>query len=319
MVNSAYRPDIPLTRVVLAFLAMYIIWGSTYLAIRWGIESIPPFLMIGIRFMIGGVALYWLARWRGAPKPTRREWRAAALPGILMLAGGTGLVAYAEQWVPSGLTALLVATVPLWIVLMDWARPNGYRPGLPTVGGLLLGFAGVALLLSPGFGGQDPIDLFGAVIVLFATTLWASGSLVSRHTIDSHPITGMAMRMITGAAVLIVAAGAMGEWGQFSLTGITLKSWLALWYQIVFGTVAFMAYLWLLKVSTPAKAATYAYVNPAVALLLGAFLADEPVTLQIGLASLIIIAAVAIIVTRRQRPVAQSQPDCPDPHVKRAA
>ena len=319
MANPTVRTDIPLVRIVLAFLAMYLIWGSTYLAIRFGIESIPPFLMIGGRFMIGGLSLYWFARWRGAPKPTRREWRNAALPGILMLAGGTGLVAYAEQWVPSGLTALLVATVPLWIVMMDWVRPNGYRPGLPTIGGLVLGFAGVAFLMSPGFSGGEAIDLFGALMILLATSLWASGSLVSRHTVDSHPITGMGMRMITGAAVLILVSGVFGEWSQFNLTAVTLKSWLALWYQIVFGTVAFMAYLWLLKVSTPAKAATYAYVNPAVALVLGAVLADEVLSLQIGVASLIIIVAVAIIVTRRAKPAAATEPACPDPEVKKAA
>lgn len=319
MANSSVRTDIPLVRVVPAFLAMYFIWGSTYLAIRFGIETIPPFLMIGSRFMIGGLALYLFARRRGAPKPSLREWRNAAIPGILMLAGGTGLVAYAEQWVPSGLTALLVATVPLWIVMMDWVRPNGFRPGIVTVSGLALGFAGVALLLSPGFSNSEPVNLYGGLMIMLATMLWAAGSLASRHTVDSHPLSGMAMRMITGAAVLIVGSGLLGEWSQFSLIAVTLKSWLALWYQIIFGTTAFIAYLWLLKVSTPAKAATYAYVNPAVALILGAVLADELLSLQIGVASLVIIIAVAIIVTRKQKPAAETKPSCPDSEIKRAA
>lgn len=306
-------------RLVVAFLAMYIIWGSTYLAIRFGIETIPPFLMIGSRFLIGGVALFLFARFRRGIRPTLKEWRGASITGILMLSGGTGLVAWAEQYVPSGLTALLVATVPLWIVMLDWIRPNGYHPGKAVLLGLALGFAGVALLMSPGFSGSEPVNFLGAIVILVATFLWASGSLVSRHTAEPDPITGMGMKMIVGGLVLVLISAVRGELANFAVTEISLLSWSALWYQIVFGTAAFAAYLWLLKVSTPAKAATYAYVNPVVALFLGALLAGEAISFRIVAATIVIIASVAIIVSRRKPvPTPADQPQ-PDPCVNRAA
>ena len=306
-------------RLVIAFLAMYFIWGSTYLAIRFGIESIPPFLMIGGRFLIGGAALFLFASYRRGIRPTLREWRGAAITGILMLSGGTGLVAWAEQYVPSGLTALLVATVPLWIVVLDWLRPNGYHPGKAVLLGLVLGFGGVAVLMSPGFSSSEPVHLVGAVTIMIAAFLWASGSLVSRYTAEPDPIAGMGMKMIAGGFTLVLLSAGRGELTDFALVDVTLRSWSALWYQIVFGTAAFAAYLWLLKVSTPAKAATYAYVNPVVALGLGALLANEVISLRVLAATVVIIASVAIIVTRRKHPPKPTDLPQPDPCVHRAA
>jgi drug/metabolite transporter (DMT)-like permease len=306
-------------RLLTAFLAMYLIWGSTYLAIRFGIESIPPFLMIGSRFLIGGLALYLFARFQRGIRPTLKDWRGASVTGILMLSGGTGLVAWAEQYVPSGLTALLVATVPLWIVVLDWVRPNGCYPGKAVLLGLVLGFGGVAVLISPGFAGSEPINLLGAGVIVIATLLWAGGSLVSRYTAEPDPIAGMGMKMIAGGLALVLISAGRGEFNDFALIDVTLRSWTAFWYQVVLGTTAFAAYLWLLKVSTPAKAATYAYVNPIVALLLGALLANEELSLRIGAASVIIITAVAIIVTRRKPAPKPADLPQPDPCVNRAA
>ena len=315
--TTTNSPSLP--RLITAFLAMYVIWGSTYLAIRFGIESIPPFLMIGGRFFIGGLALFLFARFQRGVRPTFKDWRGAAIVGILMLSGGTGLVAWAEQYVPSGLTALIVATVPLWIVILDWIRPSGVNPGKAVLLGLVLGFTGVAVLMSPGFSGSAPVSLLGAGMIVVATLFWASGSLVSRYTPEPDPIAGMGMKMIVGGLTLVLLSGLRGELADFALVDVTLKSWLAFWYQVVLGTAAFSAYLWLLKVSTPAKAATYAYVNPVVALLLGALLAGEELSVRIGVASVIIIAAVAIIVTRRNRvPEAADLPK-PDPCVNEAA
>lgn len=306
-------------RLLTAFLAIYLIWGSTYLAIRFGIESIPPFLMIGGRFLIGGLALFLFARFHRGIRPSRKDWRGASVTGILMLSGGTGLVAWAEQYVPSGLTALLVATVPLWIVVLDWIRPSGVNPGKAVLLGLVLGFGGVAVLMSPGFTGSQPVNLLGAIVIVFATLLWATGSLVSRYTAEPDPIAGMGMKMIAGGLALVLLSAGRGELTDFSMMDITLRSWTAFWYQVVLGTAAFAAYLWLLKVSTPAKAATYAYVNPVVALLLGAMLAGEELSWRIALASIIIITAVAIIVTRKKSVPKTTDLPQPDPCITRAA
>jgi drug/metabolite transporter (DMT)-like permease len=298
--NSSVR--VTTSKLSLAFAAVYIIWGSTYLAIRFGVESLPPFLMIGVRFMIGGTIFYAIARLRGGAKPALQHWRWAAASGILMIAGGTGMVAYIEQTVPSGLTALAIATVPMWVVLLDWIRPNGYRPGLRTIAGLLLGFAGVALLTGYGGSPAGTVAPFSVMLIMFGCASWAAGSLVSRNAVATESATvNLGMNMITGAGALIVVSLIAGEWSTFSISSVSLSSWLALVYQIVFGSLAYAAYVWLLKASTPAKAATYAFVNPVVALFLGSALAGEPFSSRTLLASIIIILGTAIIVIRRAR------------------
>jgi drug/metabolite transporter (DMT)-like permease len=291
-------------RVGAAFAAIYLIWGSTYLAIRFAIETLPPFFMAGARFITAGALLYTWAWLRGAPRPTRLHWREAAIIGGLMVLGGNGGVTWAEQRIPSGLTALLVATVPLWVVLLEGIRPGGGRPSGRVVAGLGLGLGGVALLIGPGnlIGGQA-VDLFGTTVVLLAALAWASGSLYSRQAqLPAAPLQGVALEMLAGGTWLLLAGGVTGEGARLDLSGASLSSLLALGYLTVLGSiVAFSAYLWLLRVSTPARASTYAFVNPVIAVFLGWALADEPLTAQTLLAAAVIVAAVVIIVTGRIR------------------
>lgn len=281
-----------------AFAAVYTIWGSTYLAIRFAIETIPPFTMGGIRFLMAGGILYAWARARGAGRPKQRHWRGTAVVGALLLLGGNGAVVWAEQWVASGVVALLVASVPLWMVLMDWSWGGGRRPNAWLVGGLLWGLLGVAFLVgSEEMGGGSTQTLLGALVVLAGSFSWAAGSIYSRTaSLPPSPSLATAMEMLVGGGLLLLLGGVVGEWGTFSLAAISLKSLLSLAYLIVFGAiVAFSAYIWLLRVSTPARVATYAYVNPVVALILGWGLASESLDSQALLAGGIILSAVWVI------------------------
>ncbi len=298
--RSLFRPESepPLTAVLLAFAALYFIWGSTYLAIRFAIETMPPLTMAAVRFAIAGSMLYGWASWRGAQRPTGRQWRDAAIVGTLLLAGGNGAVVVAEQWVPSGLVALLVASVPLWLVVLDRAFGSRARPSRRASTGLLLGFAGVALLTgSEGVGAGGPQELIGAVIVLGGSFAWAAGSLVARYThAPPRPRLWVGMQMLSGSMALAVLAVGTGELGRVDLRSVSLTSWLALTYLIVFGAlIGYTAYIWLLNVSTPARVGTYAYVNPVVAMLLGWGLADEPLTFRSILAAAIILGSVVVI------------------------
>ncbi len=291
--------------VVAAFLAVYVIWGSTYLAIRFAVETLPPFLMASARFLVAGGLLYAARRRRAGP-PERRHWAAAAVTGGLMLCGGNGGVVWAEQFVASGLTALIVATVPLWMVLFDAARPGGERPARLTLVGLVVGFAAVAVLVEPGSSLSGSGVPWGpALVLLGASASWAAGSLLSRHlpAPRSHG-QGTAMQMLAGGAALLVLGLATGEAGEISLAGASARSLLSLAYLVVFGSlVAYSAYVWLLRVSTPARVSTYAFVNPVVAVLLGWALAGEPLTLRVAVATVFVALAVgAVIVGRGDRP-----------------
>ncbi|MBP7148748.1 MAG: drug/metabolite exporter YedA [Acidobacteria bacterium] len=301
--------------VLAAFGAVYVIWGSTYLAIRFGIETLPPFLMVGARYLGAGVLMYAWARARGTSRPTPRNWAAAAVIGGLMLLGGNGLVTWSEKTVPSGLAALLVATVPLWMVLLDWARPRGERPAARVFVALALGLAGIAILLGPGelLGARD-LPWAGALAVVLASFSWAAGSLYSRAApLPSEPMLATGMEMLAGGALATLVGLALGEGARFDAAAISTRSALALGYLIVFGSlVAFTAYVWLLRVTTPARVATYAYVNPLVAVLLGWALAGEPLGPRTVLAAAVIIAAVVLITTaqavRARPPVAEVEP-----------
>jgi len=290
-------------RIWIALLAVYIVWGSTYLAIRLAIETLPPFLMAGVRFVIAGVVLYAWARWRGASRPTRSHWLAAAIVGGLMLLGGNGGVTWAEQRVPSGLTAVLIATVPLWIALLEWLQ-GGARPTARAAVGLMMGLAGIALLVSPGeLAGAKGIDLVGAAVLLVASLSWAIGSLYSRHArLSPSPLLATAMEMLSGGVLLLLAELVTGQASDLDPSRISLQSILALLYLIVFGSlVAFTAYVWLLRVTIPAHAATYAYVNPIVAVFLGWALGGEPLTARTLLAAAVIVGAVVIITSSQPR------------------
>ncbi len=301
--------EAPPGRVLLAFAAIYVIWGSTYLAIRFAVETIPPFLMAGIRFGVAGGILYLGLRSRGVPGPRRVEWKAAFWSGGLMLLGGNGLLSWSEQYVPSGLAALLVGTVPLWMVALAWLGPDRDRPGRWELVGLATGFAGVALLVSPSaevvgsLGAEPRRFLLGTVAVLVASLSWAIGSLYNRRAIlPARPLFATAMTMVAGGLLLVLTGIARGEIGMLSLGAVSARSAWALAYLIVFGSViAFSAYTWLLRVVRPALVGTYAYVNPIVAVLLGWWLASEPVTGRMALAMTVIIGSVALVERGRRR------------------
>lgn len=292
----------PTATTVLAFLAIYVIWGSTYLAIRFAVESMPPFLMAGVRFSVAGMALYAFGHVRGAARLGRQDRRIAWVSGTLMLLGGNGAVVWAEQWVPSGVTALLVAAVPLWMVLLDWAMGNGRPGGLVNLG-LLVGFGGVVVLMgAPEMGGEGRLE--GGLVILFGTVAWAVGSLYVRGWSKAADRTmAAATQMIGGGTCLLVVSLLIGEFGHVRLEDVTTKSWLSLAYLIVMGSVvAYSAYLWLIRETTIARVSTYAYVNPVVAVALGAGFAGERIT-PVGMgAAVVIVLSVALILTGRARP-----------------
>lgn len=286
--------------VAAALGAVYLIWGSTYLAIRFAVETLPPFLMAGTRFVVAGALLYAWRRAAGFARPSPRQWRAAALVGGLMLLGGNGGVVWAEQWIESGTAALLVATVPFWMVLLDWARPGGQAPRPTVWGGLLVGFVGVILLL--GAPATGPRYLVSGLVVVLAAVAWAAGSLYSRTAVLPAPLLATSMQMLTGGSFLLLAGLVTGEAATLDPATFSTRSLLALLYLIVFGSlISYSAYVWLLRVTQPALASTYAYVNPVVAVILGWLLADERMNARVVLATAIIVGGVALITTTRRR------------------
>ena len=280
-----------------AFAAVYLIWGSTYLAIRFVVETLPPFFMAGTRFIVAGAVLYLVMRLRGAQRPTKIHWRSVALIGGLMLMGGHGAVVWAEQWIPSGLTSLLIATVPLWMALLNWITTRE-KLNNKTVAGLVLGFAGVGLLLGDVTTmGEEHVTFIIGITVVLGALLWASGSLYSRSAkLPSPPLLATAMEMIAGGLVLLSASLVTGEWMRVRLDQVSLLSAVSWVYLVMFGSlIGFTCYMYLLKATTVERVSTYAYVNPVVALFLGMTLAEEPLSLQNLLAAAIILASVAII------------------------
>jgi drug/metabolite transporter (DMT)-like permease len=279
-----------------ALISVYIVWGSTYLAIRFSIATIPPFLMAGVRFLVAGAILYIWRRSAGDAPPARIHWRSAAVVGGFLLLGGNGGVVWAEQRVVSGVAALLVGASPLWMVLIDAVRPGGRKPTLASLAGVLVGFAGMFVLINP-FAGDNKIDSLGALVLLLGCFLWACGSLYSRNAaLPASPLLGTGMEMLVGGAGLMIAGTLAGEWQRVNLAGISRESMLGLLYLIIFGSlVGFASYTWLLRSAPTTLVSTYAYVNPLVAILLGNLLAQEPLNLRVILAASIIIGAVVII------------------------
>jgi drug/metabolite transporter (DMT)-like permease len=294
----------PRWRVAAALGTVYLFWGSTYLAIRFADETLPPLLMASTRFLIAGGFLYAFLRLRGAPRPTGAQWRAAVIVGALLLVGGNGGVVWAETRVPSSVVALLVTSVPLWMTVLDWLRPGGVRPSGAVVVGLVCGFVGVALLVSPAqlAGGRD-INLVGAAVVLVAAVCWAAGSLYSRSgKLPDAPLMGTAVEMLAGGALLLVAGTLLGEWPTLNVHAISARSLLGLAFLIVFGSlVAFSAYIWVLRAASTSLVSTYAYVNPIVAVLLGWAFAGEALSVRTLLAAAVILAGVVIITTFQAR------------------
>jgi drug/metabolite transporter (DMT)-like permease len=298
--------------LVAAFAAVYVIWGSTYLGIKYAIQTIPSFLMGGMRFTIAGLFLYFLGRFilPGYEKPKPLHWRTSLIVGALLLAGGNGGVVIAEHYISSSMTALLVATVPFWIVLLNWLVMRGERPNLKVAGGLLIGFLGVWMLIAGrGATTSDAAttvtasqELFGSVLLIAASLSWALGSLYgSRAESVKSPVLGAGMQMLSGGVLMLLIGTVSGEWTAFDITQVSASSWLALAYLIAFGAiVAYTAYSWLLKNSSPAMVSTYAYVNPAIAVFLGWAIAGETLTGQMLLGAAIIVGSVALITSHKK-------------------
>jgi len=306
----------PAWKLLSAFAVVYVIWGSTYFAIRVAVQSIPPFLMAGLRHLTVGVAFYPLFRRLSGEKPTGLQWRTTAITGCLLLFLGNGTVSWAERIVPSGITALLVATVSLWMVLIDWLRPGGRRPAPRVIAGFVLGFAGMILLVGPKhLGGSERVNPVGTLALILASLAWAAGSIYSKHhPLPSSPLLGVAMQSLCGGLILCLVALATGELRGFSFSQVTPGSWLGLLYLILFGSgLGFTAYVYILKHSTASRVATYAFVNPVVALFLGWLLAAEPLSVRTLLASAVILAAVLLVITAPHKDVIEADEAIPAP------
>jgi drug/metabolite transporter (DMT)-like permease len=265
----------------------------------------PPFLMAGARFLIAGAFLLGFLKLRGAPWPTARQWRINTVIGCLLLLGGNGLVAWAEQMIPSGIAALIIGISPLFFVLIEWGWPGGSRPRALTFVALLLGFIGVAWLAAPWEsatqGGLQPKALTAILVACF---LWSLGSIYSRHAKHgASPFVASALQMVGGGATLMLAALGNGDFGHFHFAAVTSRAWIAFAYLIAFGSlVGFSTFVWLMKHSTPARVSTYAYVNPVVAVFLGWLILHEPISSRTIVASAIIVTAVVIITVQKNKP-----------------
>ena len=289
-------------QILAAFASIYLVWGSTYLAIRYAVETIPPFLMGGIRFVVSGALLYVWARYRGANAPTRIHWRNAVIAGGFLLLGGNGAVVWAEQFVPSGLTALLVSILPFWLVIIEWVRPPRQRPGAAVILGLVVGFIGIIVLVGPSdLGGHGAVSPIGAVVLILGSLSWAVGSFWSRDA--ELPTSGLlttGMEMLGGGVLLLVVGSLTGELANFDVSHVSRASATGLLYLITFGSlIGFTSYIWLLDKVSPARLGTYAYVNPIVAVFLGWAIAGEKLSIRTVVAAAIVICAVALITTAR--------------------
>ena len=281
--------------VWVALSAVYVIWGSTYLAIRFTVETTPPFLSAAARFIISGGFLYLWRRLAGDPRPSREEWRNASIIGIFLLVGGNGGVVWAAQFIPSSLSALLVATVPLWMILFDAVR-HGDRPGRYALIGILIGFCGAVLLVGWTANRASIEHLHGAIVVLAASCLWAIGSIYGKTArLPASPLVTTGVEMLVGGAVLTFVAAGFGEFVNFDPQAVSTRSALAWVYLTVIGPAAFVAYAWLLRAAPIPLVATYSYVNPLVAILLGYFLGNEMITPRILLAAGLIIGSVVLV------------------------
>ena len=293
-------------RILVAMLAIYLVWGSTYLAIRFAVETIPPFIMAGTRYLIPGILLFAWRRLAGDPAPTRKQWIAGSIVGLFLLLGGNGLVSWAEQRVELGVAALIIGTAPIWMVLFDAALAHKW-PRWQVIIGLLAGFGGILLLVGPDslFGGQPHYDLLGLGILMLAALFWSIGSIYSRGAdLPPSPLLGTAIEMLAGSAGLYLASLASGEWKSFNIAIISQNSLLGLLYLILFGTlIGFVAYTWLLRNAPISLVSTYAYVNPLVAILLGNWLAQEPLNWHVALSAAIIIGSVVLINSFKKQPV----------------
>ncbi len=292
--KTAYPPS-----VWLALASVYLVWGSTYLAIRFAIATIPPFLMAGTRFLTAGLFLYFLTRWKGEKRPQPVHWRSAAVIGFFLIVVANGGVSWVEQKVPSGITALLVGTVPLWMAILEWAGKGGGRPRLFTWCGIFLGMLGIALLVfSRKSPGEIQANFGGRFALVFTSLAWAYGSLYARSALlPASALLATSMEMITGGAMQLLAGLGLGEaslyFYLFQMTHSSIEAWVYLTF--VGSLVGYTSYIWVLQKSTPELASTYAFVNPVIAVFLGWLLAREALTPSLFLSAALIVAAVVLI------------------------
>jgi drug/metabolite transporter (DMT)-like permease len=301
------------TKIWAALIAVYLVWGSTYLGIRFAVETIPPFFHAAVRFLIAGAFLFIWRRMSGDPAPTKSHWKSAVIVGGLLLVGGNGLISLAEVTIPSGVAALIVATIPMFMVLVEALRPGGARPSRGQIFGLLVGFGGVALLIGPAEfgGGGGGFSLLGGGIAVSAAFLWALGSIYNRNTdLPESTLLFTGMEMLMGSLGLFIVSGLMGEFGQVHLASISTRSLLGLLYLITFGSlVGFTSYAWLLRNAPVSLISTYPYVNPIVAVFLGSIFAKEALSGRILLAAGIIVGSVILINTAKKPVPPAAEPD----------
>ncbi len=291
------------TKIWIALVALYIVWGSTYLAIRFSVETIPPFLHAALRFLISGAILFIWRRAAGDPAPTLSNWKSTAIVGTALLLGGNGLVGWAEQSVPSGIAALMISTSPFWLVLFEALRAGGAKPTWQAILGLIAGFGGVFILIGPAefTGTKAGYDTFGIILLLFAPFFWSLGSIYARGAdMPKSTLLSTGMEMLAGAVALFIVSAAKGELNGFNFGLVSTRSWLGLAYLVTFGSlIGFVSYGWLLHNAPVSLMSTYAYVNPVVAVLLGNLLAAEPLNGRIVVAAAVIIGSVILINSAR--------------------
>lgn len=292
------------TKVWIALLALYIVWGSTYLGIKVAIETIPPFLHAGIRFLASGIILVIWQRYAGQAMPTRKQWISTAIIGNLLLLGGNGLVSWAEQFIPSGIAALIIGSVPMFLVVLEAVRPGGIKPTWQAIVGLIVGFAGIFILVGPAeiSGSEIKLDPFGVTALLTACLLWASGSIYSKSAeLPKSTLMSTGAQMLMGSIGLFIVAGLTGEFSGWDAAAISSRSIYGLLYLIFIGSlIGFVSYGWLLQNAPISLVATYAYVNPIVAVLLGNWIGNESLEPRIWLATVVIIGSVMFINSRNK-------------------
>jgi drug/metabolite transporter (DMT)-like permease len=304
--NAASRP--PTWKILLAFSIIYFVWGSTFLAIRIGVHEVPPFLLAGMRFSIAGLVLYGWMLARGTPAPTRHEWAGLSLLGIIIFVIDYGCLFWAEQRVASGIAAVILATIPVFITLLDISVLRTHRLTFRLAAALVVGLLGVAVLMNNSLSlGEAPVDRAGAAALLVAAFAWGLATILTRKlTLPASKPMSAAAQMTVGGLLLFVVSGISGEFAKFHVSAVSMQAWFSLFYLITAGSIAgFTAYIWLLHYESPTKVGTYAYVNPVVAVALGYFAGGEEIGLRTLLGTALVMVSVLAITTMPRKTAAE--------------
>lgn len=290
--------------VILAFLSVYIFWGGTYLGMKIGLESFPPFFMAAIRHLSAGVIMLSLALVKKEPKPQKNELLNGAIVGILLLLMGNGLVAWSEQRLPSAIASLVITSVPFWVMTLNWVSGDKKKPTRIELFSLFFGFIGILMMVFQGNSTEtQALDPIGLIVLLIAAFSWSLGSLYSRHkAVPKSSLYSTAVQMLAGGSTLFVFSSLLGEPSTVIWSNVSTRSWMAMAYLILFGSViAYTAYIWLMKNVNPTLASTYAFINPVVAVFLGFWLANESFSTQTLIAAVLIIASVMILTLAKKQ------------------